>query len=69
RAPRTRASTQGIEPFATRPSLADWIRETTRVAGTGAEFVDQAGRRGRIRPSGLPVRPGAQIDELRAGDG
>jgi len=43
--------------LAAGPSFADWIRETTRAAGAGAEFVDQAGRRGRIRPSGPPVRP------------
>ncbi len=43
--------------FAARPSFAEWIGETTRAAGAGAELRDQPSGRARIRASRTAVRP------------
>jgi hypothetical protein len=57
-----------VAPFAARPSFADWIRETTRVAGAGAELRDQASGRGPLAEpdAGAPRR--AQIPKRSGGD-
>src|SRR5215831_13603070 len=55
--------------LAARPSLANWIRKTTRAAGAGAELQDQGCGRARIRASRGPVRRKAQILKRSGGDG